>query len=57
MSNCKKCNKPITNGHLCERCRTLRIEKIKNVGTVLIPVASVVVMVATNGKIKLKLKK
>lgn len=57
MPKCKKCNKEITKGDLCERCKTIKFGKLKKAmgtggGTILF----LSVLVLTKGKIKLPLK-
>lgn len=57
MPTCKKCQKTISKGNLCERCSSLRIDKIKKIGTgVILPVASLALMVISKGKINPKSK-
>lgn len=34
MPKCRKCNKEITKGNLCEHCKAIRFGKIKKAGLV-----------------------
>jgi hypothetical protein len=59
MQHCKKCNRPIENNGLCDRCRIdkqIRTEEvIKTIGKGVLQIGPIIIMILTRGKLKPKL--